>query len=186
MKAPIIMGTEVNALEGPISKCKQNLRNYSSPSGGPRYKPLKLSKNPPRGPSPCSAVSGVLGRRLEFGNQPLWVCISVSSIVVSQIHNLGHNIPMSPPTWAEPLSPPTQADPQSPPRPQQLGTGPHTGPTGMVGAPAMPGLPGEGRGFWQDTLPWWLQGSLPSMAARDRWGSVSLTPAPPPQFSHRK
>ena len=35
------MRTEVNALEGPISKCKQNLRNYSSHSGGPGDKPLK-------------------------------------------------------------------------------------------------------------------------------------------------
>ena len=180
------MGTEVNAFEGPISKCKQNLRNYTSLSGGPRDKPLKLSKNPPRGPCSCSAVSGVLGCKLEFGNQPLSVCISVSSIVVSRIHNLGHNTPMSPPTWAEPLSPPSQADTQSPPRPQQLGTGPHRGPMGMVRTAAIPGLPGEGRRFWQDTLPWWPQGSLPRTAAGDRSGSVSLMPAPPPRFSRRK
>ena len=87
---------------------------------------------------------------------------------------------------AEPLSPSTQGDTQSHPRPQQLGTGPHTGPTGTVGTPVMPGLPEEGRRFQQDTHPWWPQGSLPSMAARDRWGSVSLTPAPPPRFSQRK
>ena len=141
------MGTEVNALEGPISKCKQNLRNYSSPSGGPRYKPLKLSKNPPRGPSPCSAVSGVLGRRLEFGNQPLWVCISVSSVVVSRIRNLGHNNPMSPPTWAEPLCPLTQADPQSPPRPQQLVTGPHTVPWARWALPPFPASQRKEGGF---------------------------------------
>ena len=34
-EAPIRMRAELNALEGPISKCKQNLRNCSSPSGGP-------------------------------------------------------------------------------------------------------------------------------------------------------
>ena len=34
-EAPIRMRTELNALEGPISKCKHNLRNCSSPSGGP-------------------------------------------------------------------------------------------------------------------------------------------------------
>ena len=144
------------------------------------------SKTPPWGPSTCSAVSGVLGRKLEFGNQPFCVCISVRSVVVSRIHNLGHNTPMSPPTWAEPLSPPIQADTQSPPRPQQLGTGPHTGVTGTVDTFAMPGLPGEGKRFRQDTLPWWTQGSLPSTAAGDRSGSVSLTPAPPPRVSHRK
>ena len=129
------MGTEVNALEGPISKCKQNLRNYSSPSGGPRYKPLKLSKNPPRGPSPCSAVWGILGPKLEIVNQSSCVCIGVG------LDNLGQNTPKcwalailgttppSPlPTWADTLSPPTQADPQSPPHPPQLGTGPHTVP----------------------------------------------------------
>ena len=82
--------------------------------------------------------------------------------------------------------PPTQADPQSPPRPQQLGTGPHRGPMGMVCTATIPGLPGEGRRFWQDTLPWWPQGSLPRTAAGDRSGSVSLMPAPPPWFSRRK
>ena len=78
------------------------MRNYSSLSGGPRDKPLKLSKNPPRVPCSCSAVPGVLGRKLEFGNQPLWVCINVSSVVVSRIRNLGHNTPMSRPTWLNP------------------------------------------------------------------------------------
>ena len=97
---------------------------------------------------------GVLGRKLEFGNQPLCVCIGVSSLVVSRIRNLGHNTPMSPTTLAEPLSPPPQADTQSPPRPQQLGTGRHTGLTGTVGNPAIPGLPEEGRRFRQGTLPW--------------------------------
>ena len=33
-EASIRMRTELNALECPISKCKQNLRNCSSPSGG--------------------------------------------------------------------------------------------------------------------------------------------------------
>ena len=42
-EASIRMRRELNALECPISKCKQNLRNCSSPSGGPRDKPLKLS-----------------------------------------------------------------------------------------------------------------------------------------------
>ena len=144
-----------------------------------KQKPTTRSKS-------LSSVSGELGRKLEFGNQPLCLCISVSSIVVSQIHNLGHNTPMSPPTWAEPLSPPTQADTQSPPRPQQLGTGPHTGVTGTVDPFIMPGLPEERKRFRQDTLPWWPQGSLPSTAAPDRLGSVSLTPAPPPRVSHRK
>ena len=92
---------------------------------------------------------GVLGHKLEFGNQPLCVCIGVSSLVVSRIHNLGHNTAMSSPTLAEPLSPPTQGDTQSPPRLQQLGTGRHTGPMGMVSTPAIPGLPEEGRRFWQ-------------------------------------
>ena len=71
----------------------------------------------------------------------------------------------------------------SPPRPRQLGTGPHAGPAGTVGTPAVPSLPGEGRRFLQDTLPWWPQGSLPRTAAADRSGSVSLTPAPPPGVS---
>ena len=97
---------------------------------------------------------GVLGCKLEFGNQPLCVCIGVTSLVVSWIRNLGHNTPMSPPTLAEPLSPPTKADTPSPPSPQQLGTDRHTGPTGTVGAPAIPGLPEEGRRFRQGTLPW--------------------------------
>ena len=97
---------------------------------------------------------GVLGRKLEFGNQPLWVCINVSSVVVSRIRNLGHNTPVFPPTLAEPVSPPTQGDTQSPPRTQQLGTGHHTGPTSMVSTPAVTGLPEEGRRFRQDTLPW--------------------------------
>ena len=74
---------------------------------------------------------GVLGRKLEFGNQPLCVCIGVSSLVVSWIHNLGHNTAMSSPTLAEPLSPPTQGETQSPPRPQQLGTSRYTGTAGM-------------------------------------------------------
>ena len=140
------MGTEVNALEGPISKCKQNLRNYSSHSGGPQDKPLK-KQNTTAGSKSLLRCVGVLGRKLEFGNQSLCVCISVSSVVVSRIRNLGHNTPMSPPTWAEPLCHPTQADPQSPLRPQQLCTGPHTGPTGTVGTPAIPSLPEEGRRF---------------------------------------
>ena len=38
-EALIRMRTELNALEGPISKCKQNLRNCSSPSGGPQTSP---------------------------------------------------------------------------------------------------------------------------------------------------
>ena len=97
---------------------------------------------------------GVLGRKLEFGIQPLCVCISVSSLVVSRIRNLGHNTPMSPPTLAEPLSPPNQADTPSSPRPQQLGTGPQKGPTGTVGTPPILGIPEEGRRFWQETLPW--------------------------------
>ena len=42
-EASIRMRTELNALEGPISKCKQNLRNCSSPSGVPQDQPLKLS-----------------------------------------------------------------------------------------------------------------------------------------------
>ena len=92
---------------------------------------------------------GVLGRKLEFGNQPLCVCIGVSSLVVSQIRKLGHNTPMSPPTLAEPLSPPTQGNTQSPPCLQQLGTGRHTGPMSTVGTPAVPGLPEERRRFWQ-------------------------------------
>ena len=53
----------------------------------------------------------------------------------------------------------------------------------MVGTPAIPGLPGEGRRFLQDTLPWWPQGSLPRTAAADRSGSVSLTLALPPGVS---
>ena len=35
--------------------------------------------------------SGVLERKLEFGNQPSCVCIGMNSVVVSQIRNLGHN-----------------------------------------------------------------------------------------------
>ncbi|CAD7679612.1 unnamed protein product [Nyctereutes procyonoides] len=44
------------------------------------------------GPSPCSTVSGILGPKLELVNKPLCVCIGVSSLVVSRIHDLGHNI----------------------------------------------------------------------------------------------
>ena len=53
----------------------------------------------------------------------------------------------------------------------------------MVDTPAIPGLPGEGWRFLQDTLPWWPQGSLSRTAPADRSGSVSLTPAPPPGVS---
>ena len=42
-EAPIRMRTELNALEGPISKFKHNLRNCTIPSGGPRDQTLKLS-----------------------------------------------------------------------------------------------------------------------------------------------
>ena len=90
-EAPSRMRTGLNALESPISKCKQNLRNCSSPSGGPRDQPLKLSKNPPRGPIPYSAVSGILGQKIELVNSPSCVCIGIGFSVVSQIHNLGHN-----------------------------------------------------------------------------------------------
>ena len=178
------MRTELNALEGPISKCKHNLRNCSSPFGGPQDKPLK-AKHHLGVQVPALLCRVYLDASSSLEINPCF-CISVSSVVVSRIHNLGHNTPMSPPTWAEPLSPPIQADTQSPPRPQQLGTGPHTGVTGTVDTFIMPGLPEEGKRFWQDTLPWWPQGSLPSTAARDRLGSVSLTPAPPPRVSHRK
>ena len=34
------MRTELNALESPISECKQNLRNSSTPSGGPLDQPV--------------------------------------------------------------------------------------------------------------------------------------------------
>ena len=85
------MRTELNALEGPISKFKHNLRNCTIPSGGPRDQPLKLSKNPPQGPILCSAVSGILGQKIEFVNSPSCVCIGISFSVVSQIRNLGHN-----------------------------------------------------------------------------------------------
>ena len=88
-EAPI--RTDLNALEGPISKCKQNLRNCSSPSGVPRDQPLKLSKNPPWGPSPCSAVSGILGHKIELVNNPSCVCIGIGFLVVSHIRNLGYN-----------------------------------------------------------------------------------------------
>ncbi|CAD7683223.1 unnamed protein product [Nyctereutes procyonoides] len=44
------------------------------------------------GPSPCSAVSGILGPKLELVNNPSCVCIGVGSLVVSRIRNLGHNI----------------------------------------------------------------------------------------------
>uniref|UniRef100_A0A8C0JK85 Monoacylglycerol lipase ABHD12 n=1 Tax=Canis lupus dingo TaxID=286419 RepID=A0A8C0JK85_CANLU len=43
------------------------------------------------GPSPCSAVSGVLGPKLELVNKPSCVCIGVGSLVVSRIRDLGHN-----------------------------------------------------------------------------------------------
>ena len=42
-EAPIRIRTELNALEVPISKCKQNLRNSSTHSGGPLDQPIKLS-----------------------------------------------------------------------------------------------------------------------------------------------
>ena len=42
-------------------------------------------------PSPCSAVSGALGPKLQLVEKPSGVCISVSSSVVSQIRSLGHN-----------------------------------------------------------------------------------------------
>ena len=90
-EAPIRMRTELNALEGPISKCTQNLRNCSSPSGGPRDKPLNLSKNSPRGRSPCSALSGILGHKLELVNKPSCVCFGVGFSMVFRIRNLGHN-----------------------------------------------------------------------------------------------
>ncbi|CAD7673699.1 unnamed protein product [Nyctereutes procyonoides] len=43
-------------------------------------------------PSPCSAVTGILGPKLELANKPSCACIGVSSLVVSQIRNLEHNI----------------------------------------------------------------------------------------------
>ena len=140
------MRGELNALEGPISKYKQNLRNCSSSSGHPRDQPLKLSYHLPRGPNTCSTVWPILEHMLEFVKQPLGVCISVGSLVVSQIRHLGqHPHDPSPPGLTS--VPPTQADPQSPPRPQQLGTGPHTGPTGTVGTPAVPASQGKEGGF---------------------------------------
>ena len=84
-KSHIRMRTELNALESPISECKQNLRNSSTPSENPLDQPIK---NP--------AVT-------HFGVQvpaPLWtelvnkascVCIGVGSLVVSRIRNAGHN-----------------------------------------------------------------------------------------------
>ena len=89
------MRGELNALEGPISKCKQNLRNCSSSSGHPRDQPLKLSYHLPRGPNTCSTVWPILEHMLEFVKQPLGVCISVGSLVVSQIRHLVHNTPMT-------------------------------------------------------------------------------------------
>ena len=89
-EAPIRMKTELNALEGPISKCKQNLRNCSSPSGGPRPA-LKTKLKPTSGPSPRSAMSGILGHKIELVNNPSCVCIGIGFLVVSLIRNLGHN-----------------------------------------------------------------------------------------------
>ena len=40
-KSHIRMRTELNALESPISECKQNLRNSSSPSENPLDQPIK-------------------------------------------------------------------------------------------------------------------------------------------------
>ena len=37
-------------------------------------------------------MSGILGPKLELVNKPSCVCISVGSLVVSRIRNLGHNI----------------------------------------------------------------------------------------------
>ena len=91
-KSHIRMRTELNALESPISKCKQNLRNSSTPSENPLDQPIKKpSCNPLRGPSPCSTVSGILGPKLELANKPSCACIGVGSLVVSRIRNLGHN-----------------------------------------------------------------------------------------------
>ena len=90
-KSHIRMRTELNALECPISECKQNLRNSSNPSGGPLDQPIKLSWNPLQGPSPCSAVSGILGPKLELANKPSCACNGVGSSVVSRIRDLGHN-----------------------------------------------------------------------------------------------
>ena len=40
-KSHIRMGTELNALESPISECKQNLRNSCTPSENPLDQPIK-------------------------------------------------------------------------------------------------------------------------------------------------
>ena len=82
----------------------QTLNQLRHPGG-----PQTSIQNWVPGPSPCSAVSGALGPKLELVNKPSCVCIGVGSSVVSRIRNLGHNnnwkfpsatnIPVTQPTW---------------------------------------------------------------------------------------
>ena len=53
-----------------------NGKNSSTPSEDPLDQPHKKpSCNPLRGPSPCSAVSGILGPKLQLANKPSCTCM---------------------------------------------------------------------------------------------------------------
>ena len=54
--------------------------------------PVNCYASEPRGPSPCSAVSGTLGPKLELVKKPSCVCIGVGSWGLSRICYLGHNV----------------------------------------------------------------------------------------------
>ena len=173
----------LNALEGPISKSEQNLRNSSSPSGGPRDQALKTKLKPSSGSNSllhsvgytwtharvckttlvclhqCQLLSG-------FSDSPscaqhphvpfppgLTPCSLLPRLTLS--HLPAHN------SWAQAL-------------------------TQVHGHAGHSRLPGEGRRIQQDTLPWWPLGSLPRVAPGDMSGSESLMLAPPPWYSHRK
>ena len=63
---------------------------WNAPGWAKRIRKL-CSLELPSGPSPCSAVSGILGPKLELVNKPSCVCVGVGSLVVSRIRYLGHN-----------------------------------------------------------------------------------------------
>ena len=56
------------------------------------WPPESCYASEPRGPSPCSAVSGILGPKLELVKKPSCVCIGVGSWGLSRICYLGHNV----------------------------------------------------------------------------------------------
>ena len=80
------MRIELNSLESPISECKQNLRNSSTPSGGPLDQPFSGSKSLLH----CVGCTWTQARACK--STLVCLLIGVGSLVVSRIRNLEHNI----------------------------------------------------------------------------------------------